>query len=57
MPEFAKLVPEFDRKSSDLVDTENWVIRVEKIFLAFEVPDKLKMPMAEFQLKLNANDW
>ena len=57
MPEFAKLAPEFDGKSSDPVDAENWVGRVEKAFAAFEIPDRKKMPMAEFQLKDDANVW
>ena len=57
LPEFAKLAPEFDGRSSDPVDVENWVTIVEKAFSAFEVPNRLKMPMAEFQLKLSANDW
>ena len=57
MPEFAKLAPEFDGKSSDPVDAENWVTGVEKAFSAFEVPARLQMPMAEFQLKIDANDW
>ena len=48
LPEFAKLVSEFDGKSSDLVDAENWVGRVEKAFAAFEIPDRKKMPMAAF---------
>ena len=55
LPEFAKLAPEFDGKSSDPVDSENWVGRVEKAFAAFEIPDRKKMPMAEFQLKDDAN--
>ena len=48
MPEFAKLVPKFDRESFDLVDAENWVVGVEKAFSIFEIPDRMMMPMAEF---------
>ena len=48
LPEFAKLAPEFDGRSSDPVDAENWVTVVEKAFSAFEVLDRLKIPMAEF---------
>ena len=57
MFEFAKLAPQFDGKSSDLVDAENSVVRVEKAFSTFEVSHRMKMLMAEFQLKVNANDW
>ena len=57
LPEFTKLALEFDEKSFNLVDAENWVVRVEKAFSAFKEPDKLKMPMVEFQLKIDANDW
>ena len=31
--------------------------RVEKAFAAFEIPDRKKMPMVEFQLKDDANVW
>ena len=57
LPEFAKLAPEFDGKSSNPVDAKNWVGHVEKAFAAFEIPDRKKTPMAEFQLKDDANVW
>ena len=57
LPEFSKLAPQFDGKSLDLVDAENWVMRVEKPFSAFEVPEWMKMPLAEFQLNELADDW
>ena len=33
------------------------MVGVEKAFSAFEIPGRMKMQMAEFQLKVNANDW
>ena len=48
LPEFSKLAPRFDGKSSDPVDAENWIMRVEKSFSAFEVPERMKMPLTEF---------
>ena len=57
MPDFAKLAPEFFGDSSDPAVAENWVAEVEKSFAAFNVPEEMKMPLAEFQLKKLANDW
>ena len=57
MPDFAKLAPEFYGDSSDPTVAENWVTEVEKSFAAFSVPEEMKMPLAEFQLKKLANDW
>ena len=57
LPEFSKLAPQFDGKSFDPVDAENWVMRVKKSFSAFEVPERMKMPLAEFQLDEVADDW
>ena len=50
LPEFAKLAPEFDGRSYDPIDAENWVGHVEKAFAAFEIPDRKKMSMAGFQM-------
>ena len=44
LPEFSKLAPQFDGKSSDPVDAENWIMRVEKSFSAFKVPERMKIP-------------
>ena len=57
LPEFSKLAPRFDGKSSDPMDAENWIMRVEKSFSAFEVPERMKMPLAEFQLDVVVDDW
>jgi len=57
LPEFAKLAPVFDGKSSDPVVAENWVTEMEKTFKAFSMPEAMKMPLAEFQMKDTANDW
>ena len=57
LPEFTKLALPFTRKATDLVVVENWVNKVEKTFLAFEVPEASRMPLAEYQLKESANDW
>ena len=57
MPEFAKIAPEFNGKSSDLVVAENWVTEVEKSFRAFNVSEAMKMSLVEFQLKDTTNDW
>ena len=57
LPEFSKLIPKFNGRSFNPVDAENLVRGVEKAFLAFKVANRMKMPLAEFQLKESANDW
>ena len=57
LTEFSKLVPKFNGKSSDPIDTENWVMGVEKSFAAFDVTERMKMPYAEFQLEESVDDW
>ena len=57
LPKFAKLAPVFEGKSSDPMVAENWVTEMKKTFKAFNVPKAIKIPLAEFQLKVTTNDW
>ena len=57
LPEFVKLAPIFDGKSSDLTVAENWINEVEKAFSACQIADDAKMALAKYQLKQSANDW
>ena len=57
LPEFVKLAPTFDGKSSDPTVAETWINEVEKAFAACQIADEAKMGLAEYQLKQNANDW
>ena len=45
---FSKLAPKFNERSSNLIDAENWVMSVAKSFPAFEVADRMKIPLTEF---------
>ena len=57
LPEFSKLAPQFHGKSTDPLDAEFWVTEVEKAFSGCRITDENKMALAEYQLKLDANDW
>ena len=57
LPKFANLAPTFSGKSSNPIVDENCVMEIEKSFKAFDVPEAMKMPLAEFQLKETINDW
>ena len=57
MPEFSKLARDFDGKSPNPMVAKNWVTKMEKTFKAFNVPEAMKMPLVEFQLKTMVNDW
>ena len=56
LPEFVKLAPIFDERSSDPVVAENWINEVEKAFSGCQIADDAKMALAEYQLKQHAND-
>ena len=56
LTEFSKLAPRFNGRLNDPVDAENWIMGVEKSFVAFDVVERMKMPYAEFQLEEFADD-
>ena len=47
LPEFSKLVPQFDGKSSDPTDAKFWVTEVEKSFSGCRIIEGNKMALAE----------
>ena len=57
LTEFTKIVPQFNGRSSNPADAEYWINEVEKAFRVGQIPDDMKVPLAEFQLKERANDW
>ena len=58
LPEFVKLAPSFNGKSTDPAQAETWIAEVEKAFRACQVEtDEAKMGLAEYQLKEEANNW
>ena len=57
MPKFARLAQDFTGQSSNPVVVENWVMEMGKAFSAFEVLERMKMPLAKYQLKETTNDW
>ena len=57
LPEFSKLAPQFDGKSSDLADAEFWLTEIKKAFSGCRITKENKMALAEYQLKSDANDW
>ena len=56
LAEFTKLAPPFIRTSFDPADAEYWINDVEKAFSTSEIPEAMKVPLVEFQLKERAND-
>ena len=57
LTEFTKIAPQFNGRSSDPANAEYWINEVEKAFKAGQIPDDMKVPLVEFQLKERANDW
>ena len=57
LTEFTKIVPQFNGRSSDPADAEYWINEVEKAFRVGQIPEDMKVPLAEFQLKERVNDW
>ena len=49
LPEFVKLAPIFDGKSSDPTVVENWINEVENAFLDCQIADDAKLALAEYQ--------
>ena len=56
-PKFLKVAPTFDSRSPDPTIAEHWMNKVEKAFTIYEMPDQFKVPLAEFQLKMDTNNW
>ena len=55
--EFLKVAPTFDGRSPDPTVAEHWMNEVEKAFTICETLNHSKVPLAEFQLKTDANNW
>ena len=48
MTEFTKIAPQFNGRSSNPVDAEYWINEVEKAFRVGQIPDDMKVLLAEF---------